>query len=60
MTMRKEIGSATIESSTPAKTAVEEEWFDLMPVEKKLIGYSLGLGVSLLIIFVFVFGVYHH
>lgn len=34
-----------------------EEWFDLLPVEKKLIGYSLGLGITLLVIFVIVFRV---
>lgn len=28
--------------------AEEGEWFDLMPAEKKLIGYSLGLGIALL------------
>lgn len=26
----------------------EGEWFDLLPAEKKLIGWSLGLGVVLL------------
>lgn len=30
----------------------EEEWFDLLPAEKKLIGYSLGLGVVLLVVLV--------
>ncbi len=28
----------------------EEEWFDLMPVEKKLISFTLGLGVVLLVV----------
>lgn len=32
----------------------EGEWFDLMPVEKKLILWSLGLGVVLLVIFVWI------
>ncbi|MGI9951746.1 hypothetical protein V3F56_05215 [Moorellaceae bacterium AZ2] len=32
----------------------EEEWFDLLPVEKKLIGYSLSLGIVLLFILVWV------
>ncbi|GEA19089.1 hypothetical protein [Moorella sp. E306M] len=27
----------------------EEEWFDLMPIEKRLISYSLGLGIVLLL-----------
>lgn len=34
-----------------------EEWFDLLPIEKKLIGYSLALGITLLVIFVLVFRV---
>ena len=33
----------------------EEEWYDLLPIEKKLIGWSLGLGIALLIVFVFAF-----
>jgi hypothetical protein len=33
----------------------KEEWYDLLPIEKKLIKYSLGLGVSLLVIFIVVF-----
>ncbi|GBF35278.1 hypothetical protein DCCM_4401 [Desulfocucumis palustris] len=33
----------------------EEEWHDLLPVEKKLIGYSLGLGIALLVVFIGVF-----
>ncbi len=37
--------------------AGEQEWFELQPVEKKLIRYSFGLGVVLLAIFVFAFGV---
>ncbi len=32
-----------------------QEWFNLLPVEKKLMGWSLGLGVIFLIIFVFIF-----
>lgn len=32
----------------------EEEWFDLMPVEKKLIGYSLVLGIVLLVVLLYV------
>lgn len=31
--------------------AQDEEWFDLTPIEKKLCGISLGLGVSLMVIF---------
>jgi hypothetical protein len=47
------------QSSGAANSAAEEEWFDLLPVEKKLIGYSLGLGVILLVVFIFAFGVFH-
>jgi hypothetical protein len=49
----------TPQTSTGTQTAAEEEWFDLLPVEKKMIGYSLSLGIVLLVIFVFAFGAYH-
>ncbi|MFZ5898737.1 MAG: hypothetical protein ACOYU7_06140 [Bacillota bacterium] len=32
-----------------------QEWFDLLPVEKRLMGWSLGLGVVLLVIFIIIF-----
>lgn len=35
-----------------------DEWHDLLPIEKKLISYSLGLGIVLLVIFIFAFGVF--
>jgi len=35
-----------------------DEWYDLLPIEKKLISYSLGLGIVLLVIFIFSFGVF--
>lgn len=38
-----------------AEIMEKEEWYDLLPIEKKLIKYSLGLGVSLLVIFIVVF-----
>lgn len=34
-----------------------DEWYDLLPIEKKLISISLGLGVVLLAIFIIVFRV---
>lgn len=43
--------------TTPAADEFEQEWFDLLPIEKKLIGYSLALGLTLLTIFVLVFRV---
>ncbi len=33
----------------------EEEWFELQPIEKKLIRYSLILGIGLLIVFIGIF-----
>ncbi|MCL6610863.1 MAG: hypothetical protein K6T66_04895 [Peptococcaceae bacterium] len=35
-----------------------EEWYDLLPVEKKLIGWSLCLGIVLLVIFILTFVVF--
>lgn len=32
-----------------------EEWYDLLPIEKKLIGWSLGIGIVLLVVFILVF-----
>lgn len=33
----------------------EAEWFDLTPIEKKLCGVSLGLGIALLAVFLVAF-----
>lgn len=35
-----------------------EEWYDLLPIEKKLIGWSLGIGILLLVIFILIFVVF--
>lgn len=35
-----------------------DEWCDLVPVEKKLIFTSLTLGIALLVVFIFAFGVF--
>lgn len=40
------------------KEAMQEEWYDLLPIEKKLITYSLGLGLALLVVFILVFLVF--
>ena len=40
------------EAGLGMRLAEEDEWFDLLPVEKKLICWSLGLGVGLLIVLV--------
>jgi len=37
-----------------------DEWYDLLPIEKKLIANSLGLGLTLLAIFIVSFGVLKH
>ncbi len=47
----------SMQSSAGGQSVAEEEWFDLLPVEKKLIGYSLALGIALLVVFIFSFGV---
>ena len=33
----------------------EDEWFELQPIEKKLISYSLILGLGLLLVFIYIF-----
>lgn len=35
-----------------------DEWYDLLPIEKKLIACSLGLGITLLVIFILSFGTF--
>ncbi|WP_157833530.1 hypothetical protein [Desulfotruncus alcoholivorax] len=45
-----------IEQQPNVKAEMEaQEWYDLLPVEKKLIKYSLSLGIVLLVVFIFVF-----
>ncbi|MEG6615029.1 hypothetical protein V6C27_01130 [Peptococcaceae bacterium 1198_IL3148] len=41
-----------------AEASYQDEWYDLLPVEKKLIKYSLGLGIGLLVVFVLIFKVF--
>jgi|GEM_PF-2019705 len=36
----------------------EDEWYDLLPVEKKLISITFGLGIVLMVIFVMAFKVF--
>jgi hypothetical protein len=52
-------GPQTPQPLAGGESVAEEEWYDLLPVEKKLIGYSLALGVVLLVVFIFAFGVFH-
>lgn len=35
-----------------------EEWYDLLPIEKKLISWSLGIGLALLVLFILIFVVF--
>jgi hypothetical protein len=51
-------GPQTPRSSAGGQLAAEEEWYDLLPVEKRLISYSLILGIVLLVIFILIFGVF--
>jgi hypothetical protein len=55
--MAEEKGPQTPQSSAAGQSVAEDEWYDLLPVEKKLIGYSLALGVVLLVVFIFAFGI---
>lgn len=56
--MAKEQFSKAEQSAVNAQSELEvDEWYDLLPVEKKLITYSLGLGLVLLAIFIVIFGV---
>ncbi len=50
----------SMKSADNSGTMGPEEWCDLLPIEKKLIFSSLTLGIALLVIFVFAFGVFHH
>jgi len=44
----------------PTANSLEvEEWCDLQPVEKKLVYTSFTLGIVLLVVFIFAFGVFH-
>lgn len=33
----------------------EDEWYELLPIEKKLISYTLGLGITFMVIFIIAF-----
>jgi hypothetical protein len=54
MANNKDLRSA---GNSPQSVVTEDEWYDLLPVEKKLIGYSLTLGIALLVVFIFAFRV---
>ena len=48
-----------IKSGDNTGAMAPDEWCDLLPIEKKLIFSSLTLGIVLLVIFIFAFGVFH-
>ena len=41
-----------------AQNEMEEQWFPLQPIEIKMLTYTFGLGLILLVVFFFVFGVH--
>lgn len=45
-------------SVVEAQDEMVDQWFDLLPIEKKLLSYSFGLGIFLLVVFIFAFGVF--
>lgn len=45
-------------SVSDAQNEMVDQWFDLLPIEKKLLSYSFGLGIILLVVFVLIFGVH--
>jgi hypothetical protein len=47
----------TAQQTASAEASYEDEWYDLLPIEKKLIKSSLGLGLSLLVVFIIIFKV---
>lgn len=50
--------SYNVKQQPDVKAELEaQEWYDLLPIEKKLISYSLGLGILLLIVFILIFKV---
>ena len=50
--------SPALSSVSEKSVTQEDEWFDLQPIEKKLCGYSFGLGIALLIVFILAFEVF--
>jgi hypothetical protein len=52
------LSTVNSEPDQHSKNAIQDEWYDLLPVEKKLIFISLGMGIVLLVVFVISFGVF--
>jgi len=54
-----EIQASQVEQPTTCPPAMAaDEWHELLPIEKKLIFYSLGLGIVLLVVFIVTFGLF--
>ena len=41
-----------------AQNEMEEQWFPLQPIEIKMLSITFGLGMILLVVFFFAFGVH--
>lgn len=50
--------ASTIKATENSGAMRPDEWYDLLPIEKKLIFSSLTLGIVLLVVFIFAFGVF--
>ena len=50
--------SAADPSVAEAQSEMEEQWFPLQPIEIKMLTITFGLGLILLVVFFFVFGVH--
>jgi len=52
---KKQLSTGENSSINVEEVLGEDEWYDLLPVEKKLISITLGLGLSFMVIFIIVF-----
>lgn len=55
--MAENKGVADPTTVSDATTEMEDQWFPLQPIEIKMLTYTLGLGIVLLVVFIFMFGV---
>ena len=52
---KKQLSTGENSSINVEEVLGEDEWYDLLPVEKKLISITLGLGLAFMVIFIIVF-----
>lgn len=52
---KKQLSTGDNSSINVEEVLGEDEWYDLLPVEKKLISITLGLGLGFMVIFIIVF-----